>query len=315
MAEPRALAEGVACAAGAGLLWGLVFVAPLMLPDYPGPVLSVGRYLAFGIVALGLAVPDRAALARLTPADWREAAKLAAVGNLAYYACLATALQWAGATLPTLMIGTLPLVIALCANLGAGGQALPWARLAPPLGLIAAGLGLAHSLPAGEGQAASASYVAGVALAAGAVACWTWYPIRNARWLQARPGLPSRAWATAQGLATLPLALLGVAVLAAWPPLAPGFPPPLGPRPLAFVGLMFAIGIGASWLGTLLWNRASRLLPTALSGQLIVFETLAALLYAFIWQERPPTAQELTGIALLVAGVIAGVRAFREGKN
>src|SRR6185312_9622697 len=51
------------------------------------------------------------------------------------------------------------------------------------------------------------------------------------------------------------------------------------PRPQSalFVGLMAAIGLFASWLGTLCWNEASQRLPTALAGQLIVFETLAAL--------------------------------------
>ena len=58
-------------------------------------------------------------------------------------------------------------------------------------------------------------------------------------------------------------------------------------------------------------ERASRLLPPALTGQLIVFETLAALLYAFLWQARLPFAQELVGIALLVGGVLIGVRIFR----
>jgi drug/metabolite transporter (DMT)-like permease len=44
---------------------------------------------------------------------------------------------------------------------------------------------------------------------------------------------------------------------------------------------MFAIGLFAVWLGTLCWNEASQRLPTALAGQLIVFETLSALAYAF----------------------------------
>jgi hypothetical protein len=47
---------------------------------------------------------------------------------------------------------------------------------------------------------------------------------------------------------------------------------------------MLTLGLCASWLGTLLWNRASSLLPTPLVGQLIVFETLAAFAYAFIWR-------------------------------
>jgi drug/metabolite transporter (DMT)-like permease len=59
-----------------------------------------------------------------------------------------------------------------------------------------------------------------------------------------------------------------------------------------------------------LWNRASHLLPAALAGQFIVFETLAALLYAYLWYRRWPSAVEAAGIVLLVLGVALGVRAF-----
>ena len=42
---------GISFALAAGLVWGLVFVAPLLLPHYPAALLSVGRYLAFGLIA------------------------------------------------------------------------------------------------------------------------------------------------------------------------------------------------------------------------------------------------------------------------
>jgi drug/metabolite transporter (DMT)-like permease len=45
-----------------------------------------------------------------------------------------------------------------------------------------------------------------------------------------------------------------------------------------------------------------------LAGQLIVFETLAALAYAFWLRGHWPEPLTLAGIALLVAGVIGGVR-------
>ena len=78
---------------------------------------------------------------------------------------------------------------------------------------------------------------------------------------------------------------------------------PLGPQPLLFVGLMLGLGLLASWLGTLCWNEASQRLPTTLVGQLIVFETLAALAYAYVLRGRAPEAATLTGVAVLVAGV------------
>ena len=47
---------GTLFALAAGLMWGLVFVAPLMLPECPPALLAVGRYLAFGLLCLPLAL-------------------------------------------------------------------------------------------------------------------------------------------------------------------------------------------------------------------------------------------------------------------
>jgi drug/metabolite transporter (DMT)-like permease len=317
---------GVGFALAAGLLWGLVFVTPLLLPGYPAALLSVARYLAFGLIALPLAMLDWRELARLTRADWLEALRLALVGNLLYYLLLAAAIQRAGGALPTTIIGTLPVVIAIVSNLrggglGPGARALPWRALVPSLLLIALGIALVnHAELATLGQGAGATgvahdpgararYALGAALAVGAVVCWTWYPIRNADWLRRHPGRSPRAWATAQGVATLPLAVLGLGGLWGWQLVAPGaFEMPLGPDPLRFVALMLALGLLASWLGTLCWNEASQRLPTTLAGQLIVFETLAALAYVFALRARWPEPVVVLGILLLVAGVAWAVR-------
>lgn len=311
---------GTLYALAAGLMWGLVFVAPLMLPDYPAVLQSVGRYLAFGLIALPLAWIDRAALRRLTRPDWVEALKLAAIGNLLYYICLASAIQRAGAPLPTMIIGTLPVVIAVSANLRSHAHEsrrrdgrLPWRRLLPSLLLIALGIACVNRVELqamrAQPEADMARYAQGALLAMVAVACWTWYPLRNADWLRAHPDRNPRTWATAQGVATLPLALAGYALL--WIGMAAAgsdFAMPFGPRPWFFIGLMAAIGLFASWLGTMCWNAASQRLPTALAGQLIVFETLAALAYAFILRGRMPEPLTLVGIGLLVAGVAWALR-------
>jgi drug/metabolite transporter (DMT)-like permease len=313
------LFSGVLFALAAGLMWGLVFVGPLLLPEYPATLQSFGRYLAFGLIALPLAWFDRGRLKQLTRADWFEALKLALVGNIVYYLFLASAIQRAGGPLPTTIIGTLPVVIAITSKLrrktpGARAEApLAWRQLLPSLALIALGIALVNHVELdrlkADGQSDMARYALGALLAAGAVACWTWYPIRNAEWLRAHPDRSPRGWATAQGLMTLPLALLGYALTWAWGSLSSNpFPMPFGPRVLDFLLLMFAIGLFASMLGTLCWNEASQRLPPTLSGQLIVFETLAALSYAFVLRGRAPQAETLVGVALLVAGVVWAVR-------
>jgi hypothetical protein len=74
---------------------------------------------------------------------------------------------------------------------------------------------------------------------------------------------------------------------------------------------MLAMGLFASWAGTLAWSRASKLLPTSLTGQLIVFETLSALAYGFVQRGQWP-GWVTAGIGLLVGGVMLGVRAFQR---
>jgi len=309
--------SGFLFALAAGLMWGLVFVTPLLLPDYPAAMLMAGRYLAFGLLALPLASIDWRELRRLTRADWTDAVKLSAIGNFLYYLTLAAAIQRAGGPLPTMIIGTLPVVIAVCSNHrnAARDGHYRWRDLAPALLLIALGIGCVNQVEqAALAPQALGRYLQGAGLALIALACWTWYPIRNADWLRAHADRSPRAWATAQGLVTLPMALAGVVLLGLVHLAAPGtlipagYAFPFGERPLAYLGLMAAIGLCSSWLGTLCWNEASQRLPTSLSGQLIVFETLAALAYAFAWRQELPPAATLAGIALLVAGVVSALR-------
>jgi drug/metabolite transporter (DMT)-like permease len=318
--NPHALLSGTAYALAAGLMWGLVFIAPTLLADYPPALLSMGRYLAFGLIALPLAWWDRRALRLLTRADWLEALKLSLIGNLLYYGFLAAAIQRAGGPMPTMIIGTLPVVIAITANLRSGlhnGQRearLPWAQLWPALLLLVLGLACVNQAELAHMQSQSSinlwRYATGALLAMVAVACWTWYPIRNGEWLRAHADRSPRAWATAQGLTTLPLALLGYSVtwLFSDQLTPPGFAMPLGPEPLRFVALMLVIALFASWLGTLCWNEASQRLPPALAGQLIVFETLAALAYAFVLRGQWPGWLTGLGITLLIAGVVVALR-------
>src|SRR6185295_16051106 len=121
----------------------------------------------------------------LARADWLEALKLAAIGNLLYYSLLASAIQRAGGPLPTMIIGTLPVVIAIVSNRRDAHRdgRLPWARLLPSLALIAAGIAFVNKVEIDTLRAASADFdlarhASGALLAVGAVACWTWYPLR-----------------------------------------------------------------------------------------------------------------------------------------
>ncbi|WP_213796492.1 DMT family transporter [Klebsiella aerogenes] len=309
--------SGVLYALLAGLMWGLIFVGPLLVPEYPAVLQSMGRYLALGLIALPLAWLGRARLRQLNGKDWWTALALTMMGNLIYYFCLASAIQRTGAPVSTMIIGTLPVVLPVCANLlySQRDGKLPWRRLFPALICIALGLvcvnvaELQHGLP----DFRPWRYGSGIVLALIAVVCWAWYALRNARWLRENPDKPPMMWATAQALVTLPLSLVGYIAACWW---LQGqhlnFPLPFGPRPAVFIALMLAIAVLCSWVGALCWNVASQRLPTVILGPLIVFETLAGLLYTFLLRQSLPPLLTLSGILLLVLGVVSAVRARPE---
>lgn len=306
--------SGVLYALLAGLMWGLIFVGPLIVPEYPAVLQSTGRYLALGLIAVPLAWLGRARLRQLNRRDWFTALALTMMGNLIYYVCLASAIQRTGAPVTTMIIGTLPVVIPVFANLlySQRDGKLAWSKLAPAL--ICIGIGLAcvniAELSHGLQDFNWIRYTSGIALALVSVVCWAWYALRNARWLRENPDKHPMMWATAQALVTLPVSLLGYVAACGWLSTQPeGFPLPFGPRPLVFITLMIAIAVLCSWVGALCWNIASQRLPTVILGPLIVFETLAGLLYTFILRQNVPPLLTLSGIALLVLGVVIAVRA------
>jgi len=290
--------SGVLYALLAGLMWGLIFVGPLIVPEYPAVLQSMGRYLALGLIALPIAWLGRARLRQLVRKDWVTALTLTMMGNLIYYVCLASAIQRTGAPVSTMIIGTLPVVIPVFANLlySQRDGKLSWWRISE----------LNQGLPDFSGW----RYGSGIALALVSVVCWAWYALRNARWLRENPDKHPMMWATAQALVTLPVSLLGYIAACLWlNGQTPDFALPFGPRPGVFIGLMIAIAVLCSWVGALCWNVASQKLPTVILGPLIVFETLAGLLYTFILRQEFPPLLTVSGIALLMVGVVIAVRA------
>lgn len=308
------MVSGVLYALLAGLMWGLIFVGPLLVPEYPAVLQSMGRYLALGLIALPLAWLGRTRLMQLTRRDWQTALVLTLMGNLIYYVCLASAIQRAGAPVSTMIIGTLPVVIPVFANLLYSHRdgKLAWRNLVPALVCIALGLSCVNiaELRHGLSDFSWWRYGSGIGLAFISVICWAWYALRNARWLRENPDKHPMMWATAQALVTLPVSLLGYILACLWlGKQGQSFPLPFGPRPVVFITLMVAIAVFCSWVGALCWNIASQRLPTVIVGPLIVFETLAGLLYTFLLRQSLPPLMTFTGIALLVVGVIVAVRA------
>ncbi|QGZ61370.1 EamA family transporter [Paraburkholderia acidisoli] len=307
--------RGVLYGVLAGALWGTVFVAPRQLAEFSPLLLSAGRYVMYGLVSLAALVPmARRVWPRLTHADVVALVKLALMGNVLYYLFLASAIHLVGIAPASLIVGVLPVTVTLLGRRDHG--AVPIARLVWPLAMIAAGIVCINvdvfTAGAAGAQASVLTRITGLACAVGALVCWTWFAVENARYLHRNAHFSGNEWSVLWGVVTGALGgVLWLGVLA----LPSGWVQDAVPaaRWTTFWQLNLALAIGASWLGNGLWNAAAKRLPLTLSGQMIVFETLFALLYGFIYDHRLPRALEIAAIGLLVAGVSWSVRQHANG--
>ena len=72
------------------------------------------------------------------------------------------------------------------------------------------------------------------------------------------------------------------------------------------------VAIIASIFGNALWNRMSRLVPLTMTGQMILFETLFALLYGFLWEKRWPHPLEVAAFVFIVFSVLTCVSVHQK---
>ncbi|MEZ5705751.1 MAG: DMT family transporter [Burkholderiaceae bacterium] len=303
---PPGMALGIAAGLGAGAFWGMAFVAPLMAPDFSSVDITVGRYLACALTSLLLMGWSGARGHRVWP-TWRQAGAalwLSVLGYTGYYLLLSLAIQTTGATLPVLVIGTIPLWMMLLGK----PEALLWRKLIPGLVLTAVGMALMMQATAsGLGTLPEGGQMGlGVLFAALAAASWVVFGLLNKGWLNRHPEVNSTMWANwmgvAAGLGALPIWFwLG----SPWHDMVnrPGFG--------MYLAVCAITGVGAAWIASVLWNMASRRLSASLAGQLIVSETVFGLLYGFLWNAHWPAAMQWLACALFLAGVLASIQAHR----
>ncbi|CAB3655503.1 DMT family transporter [Trinickia soli] len=314
--------RGVTYGVMAGAIWGTVFLVPRLLPDFPPMMLGAARCMMYGLVSLAVALPmARRLAAKLTRADLAAIGTLALVGNLVYYVLLTAGVHRVGIGPTSLVVGVLPVTVTLAGRRDAGAVALDrllWPLLLVVAGLVCINVDVFAPGPIETGATGVIDKLVGLLCAAGALASWTWFAVENARYLRRHPRFDGNEWSVLLGLAT---GVLGAVLWLACPLLpsamsatltAPSTPLP-DARWHAFWLLNLGLAVGASWLGTALWNAASKRLPLTLSGQLIVFETLFALLYGFIYEARLPRPLEAAAIVLLLAGVTWSVRRHDDG--
>ncbi len=137
-------AAGLGAGATAGLVWGLAFLLPVLLGGWNPVIVTVGRYLAYGLLSVVLFALGGRSVRELARQHWRLALAFAVAGNVGYYLLLVVGIRAAGAPLTDMVIGAIPVVVAVVGN--CLSPSYRWRRLALPLILVTAGLALVSAL-------------------------------------------------------------------------------------------------------------------------------------------------------------------------
>ncbi len=301
----RSMVTGVVAGLAAGALWGLVFVAPRMLPGLSAVDFTAGRYAVYGALSLLFMLVMRRAVWPTRP-QAVAALGMSVLGFTGYYLLLVLAIRDAGSEVPSLIIGTIPLWMMLLGK----PAGLRWASLLPGLGLTLLGLGLmvqtSHSQTLGDASLSSSNFWRGIAFATASMLFWTAFGLLNAAWLKKHPEVSATSWANWLGLST------GLGALLLWLVAGSDLNTLLAQEQRALTAAIFiATGVGSAWLATILWNVASQHLSPSLCGQLIVSETMFALFYSFVWDGHWPTTLQALACVLFAVGIVFSIRAHR----
>ncbi len=297
--------RGIVFGLAAGAFWGLSFLIPKSYADLTPGILALARCGGFALLSIAALVQSRS-LAKLWNRHWKMAIWLSMTGYSAYFYLLIFAIRWAGIPVSSLIIGLLPITISLASR----ERVRHVQQFRVSMAIIALGIlllnvdGISAIASAGGDRS---TFLLGVLLSLISLAAWTCFSVQNSRYLKNNPDIRPARWASVLGvysfLTILPLVALDFALST-------------GPTRVDTTLIQHAIvativlGFGCSYVAGILWNTASRLLPTSLTGQLIVSETVFALLYGYVYDGVYPTAIEALSIGLLIGGVTLGIRAF-----
>ena len=309
---------GITFAVSACALWGLTYLLPLVLPEVDALTIALVRAAIMGLVSVFIWIKIRRAFCVLTGSDWRQATALSLVGNLIQCWILLLSVAYAGVAVAGICFGMVPVLVALIANWQDKNHGKPFidlSRLMLPLTGIVLGFIAVNFL---ELQALVDSGVEpsrfffGLLCGIASTLMWTWYPIKNADWLLTHPAVNPAVWTCAQSIILLPIGALLLLVHYALMGTPENY---FGAYPPRFWGILSFVGFACSWLATTLFNAGSARLPTSLVGQLLVFETIFAIVYGQIEKAQWPSAALTLGLILLLGSIIYTLRLYPKDKT
>ncbi|CDZ60772.1 EamA family transporter [Neorhizobium galegae] len=180
-------------------LWGLTFVAPRAVTPFTAWDVTIARYCIFGLACLMLMADRRFRPIGIARSRLLVGLLLGGAGYVGYFISVAFAVQLAGAAVPPVIIGTMPVFLAIIANIR--DRSAPWKVLALPLALIAIGVAIVNAATVSAADVAGTeSILLGVLASSAALAIWIAYGLANAAVMRSADAPEGLQWTGLQGV-------------------------------------------------------------------------------------------------------------------
>lgn len=289
---------GIMSALGAGAFWGLAFLIPSILGHYTPMQVTLGRFFFYALASVVfLLFKSRNILSRLNKRIFSKLFVLSLIGHSLYYVILIKASRETSISMMALVMGSLPVTIALAGSRG-------WKELKKyiiPALMILFSLVMININVILQWNASLFTGL-GIFLAIAAHILWLKFALMNSKFLDGKDHdltafEVSCLYGVVSFLQSIPLILIFDWNHFSFAEMRFVF------TQGDFLLGVFILGAGASFIANYMWNHASQLLPMAFLGMLIVSETIFAIVYEMIWKQHWPSITTALAVLILVKAV------------
>jgi drug/metabolite transporter (DMT)-like permease len=305
--QKKSFQKGIIYAVLACILWGFIFIAPNLIPAFTPIDIVIGRYFFFGGASTLFFIKYAW---RKKFSSYRDKLKAAMIlslfGTVGYYLFLVLGIRYSDSVISALIVSVSPITIAIYGNYHE--KHLPYRKLFFPSLLILVGIALVNWQGFKDLELIT-NYSLGIFFTILSVLLWTWYVVKNSKFVKSETSLKPSIWATFIGVGSFVWALLFFFLASILK--IPSF------EMSSFLNINFflvsaALGLLSSFLGAYFWNLASYHLPVSLAGQISILETVFGLLFFYLIESKIPTISDLLGIFILLSAVYFALTKFSK---
>ncbi|MDD3266532.1 MAG: DMT family transporter [Burkholderiales bacterium] len=291
---------GICAGLMSGVLWGIPFVAPLILQNFTPLDITFGRFVFFGLIGLLFIPRLNYVWKSLDRKSKIELLFLSSIGFWVYTLLLTFGIQHSDGVLASLIIGMIPLTITIFSR----------PKLTPSLiiGIVVLLFGFSCLFsPESISIQTLRKYSSGILVLLVALFMWTIFAIRFARFAALRQHIKSFDLSSIIGVINL-FFIIPVYFISGNNLQNIIQSPLLG----KFILVCLALGVGASWLANIFWAYCSKVCSSTICGALMVSETVFGCLYSLCYYHRMPSPYELVAIISLFIGMICVIKSQKH---